>query len=860
MDLFRYTQEFRKSFTTLFSTEDISKTELFQKNLSNLIVDFFHKLSENQDPVTQSSIILNALFLSFTERYAPTFPFQLDEFITTCSLTDKERKQFLIALLNGIYYGDFHFFNHQTQNSCDQLQFYLLQILAENISKRKLVKVLSALDPLKKTFLLCYIFRHQREGTFYILEAFKNKKEKTILRALAQHLSRQQYDVNKLHAIFMEPYTQKKLEDIIQELEADKEEQTLTFFTAFNSLLPLMIESPLAIYQAIEQVKKPKESTGYEKAVSQRNYLKERFQSYYQQNYTLADFKKFVQVFGLSDILPFFSFFGQEFQVSSLVQKVILLKEVFANPLSMARLPSEELLSFYSFVFIFISHLEALCRNPQKYIEGLHILACGIPTYGKKISTLPCVTSILESLQFFIDSIGLKIALKDFPIYIFDQSEEKIFKENQIYLEKLNKKMKGTVFHLSKETIFSLGKKIGILNLLDTDKKGSLGFGGARNAVFLLTPLLHQNFQCNQTSPEDLLKQSDAKIQSSFREILNPSTTTLLMLDDDIKIAEASLLSYSLLASENRHDYYFSMGFSFGRNTKILVRFVPLKHVLTEPQLLYSSNALSPLPHGAIMSEYIGKPKICLNLPFGREESHIGIKYISNLISKPSFHFSGTRYPNKEIPTHVFIGLEEYLQSYLPYTVEIQMCHDLLGGETTSVEKSPLFWNENKVYKNWKCLQDVLEFIAKDSTKEEMQSRFWSNMRSQFIKREESYSLHSILQELIQMDVKGVLKEFETGWLLTKKEKTSLKKIGKIYLDLQKDAKLFWEFGDLLLKIIPESFEGCSFLDAITHSKNELEKKYHLKLSDYRLPYGLYLLACSVGAGEFNTSVITRVT
>ena len=247
------------------------------------------------------------------------------------------------------------------------------------------------------------------------------------------------------------------------------------------------------------------------------------------------------------------------------------------------------------------------------------------------------------------------------------------------------------------------------------------------------------------------------------------------------------------------------------------------------------------------MSEYVCKPKICLNLPFGSEESHQRGWQEFNPILHPSIHLPGTRYPKGSFPTRPWMGLDQHLQWYIPYSVHIAMTHNLL--DPCNVMGYCVFpWNEEGKHSAFSNLGDIMAFVAAPDQQQEMQKRFWENV-ALFFRGEDKdeKSLTQAIHELMHNNVEETLRKFEESQSpLTRAEKTSLAKIGKVYLFYQKDATLLHDFCSRVLDGI-----------AIDEARTALEKHHAVQFADYPLTHGLYLLFHAIGEGEFNQILAT---
>ena len=719
-------------------------------------------------------------------------------------LTPRDRRRFIIAVQYELFLTDLHL--------SDLEEFDLLLRLAETASSRTLKRVLKELTEDETVQLIYYAFKHYREGSYTIFRTLK-----TIfaadhpLQKLIRGLSFYYYDVNQQMPIDLA----KQL--AFQEVFARK--KTEVCFKLLCRLVHLIIESPLLIAKI----------TGQD--LQQAELRKQTLQRRFQYEPSLTEFEAFVRVFGLTNGLPFF-WQGERQPETSLPDKLQLLCTLFERPEALADIPHAEMASFFSFVMNILLHIETLHQYPEKYAKGIQQLTCAMPTYNKHLDGLPALPSLLDGLQCVAKS------LQQIPVFIYDQSDPKIYAANQRYSKKLEQQYNCNLLHLSLSQILTFAERLGIEKLLDTTQQRRLGYGGARNSVFLLTPVLKQLFENGYRTITAMLSVDTEILKKLFRTHVigdaHQPGSTLLMIDDDMEIPPSNLFCHALFSYESSDRYTASAGYAIGRATKFQIAYISLKEALNNPKSLFASTEWSQQICSAAMSEYVTKPTLCLNLPFGSEERHVRGVLESNPLLHPSIHLASARYPTQNLPTQPWVGIEEYLVWYLPYSINLAMVLSLL--DPRNLQGRCVFpWNQN----SFTHLGELIHSIASPEQQKEMQHRFWKNFQL-FRQSCPDMTFVTAIKDLIDTDVKSLLLAFQKTNHLTASEKSALHRIGQIYLSYQFDASLLWHLSTLVGEAV-----------SLHEAKDLIEKQHNIRLDTLPLTHGFYLLLHSVGNGEF---------
>jgi hypothetical protein len=510
---------------------------------------------------------------------------------------------------------------------------------------------------------------------------------------------------------------------------------------------------------------------------------KERIQelSHVVNSYHKTDFshvERFVNIFGLYD--------HQGPDGSSLVDKLSSKQD-------------------FEFFEVMKPHLTA---TAQEYIEGMNSVVLALPTFSRELQRLPWLESILESLELFNKFFGKC----KYPIFVFDQSEKPLFIKNHRYIQSLMKRFCMPIVHLDKDAIMQLATKLDILPLIVTAPDNRFGYAGARNAVFLLAPLLHKLH--SQGLSHTLSK---AKLKTYFHEAIY-SDVAIHMGDDDLYEPIETVFTDALFAYRYKDRYFCRRGYLVGRITTVVQASLDPYAMQHSFETITGQFPWSDSPIFPGMTGCLSKMRICLDLPYGQEEPQVRpMEKVFVDMRRPSMHLSGWRYPRYDVPTNRFAGLAGFLQKNTTYVVLLVLMERLL--EPIDLSKTALIWNKKTSdYKNFK---ELLEAITAHETIEAMQKQFWENFQNfqeNFLKQ---------MDELIAFDIESVA--------FDKKLKTYL-------VDLKREALYYSAFVSYL-RADPQRL--------LEKAKEQVEAEFKEPITKRVFAHALYLISISVGQGGF---------
>lgn len=372
------------------------------------------------------------------------------------------------------------------------------------------------------------------------------------------------------------------------------------------------------------------------------------------------------------------------------------------------------------FIKSLLNQLHAFLREPQIYKSGFEQLVYVLSTRGDNLPQKPWLSTLLEALKCFAEHV--QVSFKDHPVIIFDQSAPKSLAENQKFTAKLAKQYGVPILHLSSRQTLALAKKWGVESWIRTQEGRSFGYAGSRNAAFFLAPLL-----------------SKAKEKA-----------ILHLGEDDVALPLHQVFSDALFAAKHRDAYFYRPQYCIGRSTQMVNPLMDLKGLLEDPSRLYSSTHWNNQPVLGGMKGQLTKPRFCLPLPFGNEESHSLPQHVwIDPFQQPIVHYAGTRFPKKLFPVSPLDGTLEYLKSYRPYSFQISMSSNLLNPSNRH-GPSVFPWNDSENREQIHSQKELLAFAALPKTQKELEKRFWLNFEAVF--KDPNNLFHQCIMHLAEYD------------------------------------------------------------------------------------------------------------
>lgn len=561
--------------------------------------------------------------------------------------------------------------NFQEIEHFENPPFYLLlQILAENSSRKELREALQLLEPAQQLQLIGELFTYYREGSWFLLRELEEWKE------LIENLRSGYWSLAEF-----------KKGKSFTELENHARKESAEVLNLLKDIVPAMVKA-----------------AGVD--------ISEYFGDYH---FTQAEMVKWTQLFGLKGNFPFLQIEGTDFK-----EKLTYIKAVFENPLLLVKTEEFRIKLYLYFIKTWVEHLRTLNRHPEYFKEGLDKLIFAIPTKERDLDHEATLETLLIGLKVLCDAIQYPI--KKIPIYVFDQSMSGLSQHNKKVIDQLNTKFSSHISHFDLDYILKKAADYKIRPLIET-ADNNLGFGGMRNCVFLLSPLI-----------KDM---SLPLFDSSHR---------ILMSDDDNEFPVSNFFCHAYFAAKKKGEFIGMRTYFTGRNTQLIE--VPLKG---NPSTIHAK--WTDQPFFASMSEYNGNSKLCLDLPFASEEGQLDTAFEHYPLLKASLHLSGPRYPT-----------EEKTLSYTSYAFGVLLVQWLLD----PLKKHGLCalpWNDDSL-PLFKSLREAVVYMAKAETEEEMKRRFWNNMKL-------DNKLSEVISLMPETDDVNFLREYKKN--VTQKNVESLK-------------------------------------------------------------------------------------
>lgn len=438
------------------------------------------------------------------------------------------------------------------------------------------------------------------------------------------------------------------------------------------------------------------------------------------------------------------------------------------------------------FIDAIYNHVWALSFAPESYVAGVNMITYALPTRAKDLSQFAWLSSTVEALEFFCKKLHIA---NNIPIFVFDQSEKTLFDKNAQYIQSLS----TNIVHMNPEPLITLAKALEIEGLFVTDSLGEFGFGGSRNVIFLLTPLLSYYYKKNI----DFSTLAKAKLRQDFQDVVlkeNQGPVVVHMGDDDVHVARSTIFSDALFAFTHQNEYFCRYGWLTGRKTVTIDTTFDLEKVVSRPHaiILQHNFQNEPFSHG--MATLLTKPKLCMNLPFGSEEVYLNsMKNYDFDFREVAVHLSGERFPKIEIPQNRFSGLADLLKTHYKYIHGMRLVVDLID-PTNRLKSCILPWNERRT--PFKTLFEAIKYIVRPSTIEKMQKQWQQNFASlanalesyQYKANERPKFATLSLTALDTLDIEAILKPYQEQF---PKEMLELK---KLFTDLVEDYRHLLQF------------------------------------------------------------------
>ncbi|MGZ4849892.1 MAG: hypothetical protein ACXV2C_00770 [Candidatus Bathyarchaeia archaeon] len=286
--------------------------------------------------------------------------------------------------------------------------------------------------------------------------------------------------------------------------------------------------------------------------------------------------------------------------------------------------------------------------NNKKQHLGMKYILFALPTI-KYLPNLFFVESLINGLehaqQFYLDTGITDDEISKSYFIVIDQSKHTI--TNKQYLSNFNHP-KLQIIHVDKDMTIKIAKHINQgIELMIRKKEGmKWGYGGARNAVFLLSPVISWAFEFGGAKCiEDILQIPKDKLKRIFKshvlESKNGLRNVISMGDDDTYITPATVIEQIFYANQVEHEYAAIKANRKGRNTNNNMSSLPITALYELPtsSIRYETKLIS-----VGMDCSLSKPRFCFPATARGEEISDGLKLTSeHMPIQPSIHLCGNR-------------------------------------------------------------------------------------------------------------------------------------------------------------------------------------------------------------------------
>lgn len=678
--------------------------------------------------------------------------------------------------------------------------FLLLKLLYEAVDNPKLPKLTEE----QSIQLAVDCQKYPREGSFLILEALK--ADCSLPPHAAQFIKRlQNYNYNLDCAL------KKTFSDTLLSFNNNAAEEAKLFHSQLKQLI-----------KNIQDILPGWIGNG------QHQHIWKLIAPYSNLDYSVDELEMFFHTFGLYNYIS-----NDNKPVSiNLILKNFLIDFSSIHTL----LPHLDKIIF--FLLSLLRHLHAFIKDPSLYSQGLQSLVFSTATRGTGKYAFFWIKSLLSglhALDLHLQAHGIKTPR--LPIIIFDQSPPLQFSKNSSVLQMLQQQFSFPVWHVNTQKTLLLAKKVGLQRWIKTSGAHAFGFGGARNCTLMLAPLLFAAFQNGSASLDEAMNLPPKVLQDHFNaKVAGRTDLTVHIGEDDIFLPTSRIFNDALFSHFYKDAYIFRANNRIGRAGHKLNLILDYDTVVRSPSQVFSSTAWLDKPHPVGMSGALSKPKFCLALPFGSEESHVrSLRPAFDLFEQPAVHLSGTRFPNHPYPLSPLDGLEISLKSVLPYVALTSMVINLLD-PANKTGRCALPWNDASLLEKqpFTSLEELLNYVHAASTQDEARKRFWNNMSLIF---NEGQAKKGDLREYIEL-----LSRF-------KEKQTAPQKLQTFYQKVQNDAEEFLRLG----------------LSAVEFYRKGLTEPHKAALGRMKGPLkgrplcsGLYLLIDKIMSGNITPNMSAR--
>ncbi|MBS0651558.1 MAG: hypothetical protein JSR93_10390 [Verrucomicrobia bacterium] len=824
----------------------------------------------------------------FSSCNAVPSPFLFSEYwdLYSKNLTVEEQSRFLTALLYRFYLHDIDIPSIKVSTTVHPMEVFCWQTLAENISEDALLHLLDQLSLDQNARLATLAFAHYREGSFFLVNALVRAGDPNLI-ALIRICQREQRDcisiAKQLQSLsIIDP---SNLNMFIEKQEAALIEKAVGLANRMHKLLPLILNLSETRKKGCHMLMKQygaTEISSEEKDRIDSQFFEEAnaisslffpFQAASSASeiclgFDQTDFQRLLRTFGSSHlVLP--SGFGIASQLPFL-EGLDALINVYSNPLSSYKVQSSALNAQLYYLSNLLSHVQAL-RSPSSYAEGASTTIFSLSTCGKELSRLSWLPSMAENLSAFCASTRSNI--QDHPIFVFDQSPPPLFLRNLEYINQLNLRYGTRITVYSNEQILELSNRLNLGQLIDTTKKEKLGYGGARNAVYMLSPMLKKLDKEGLRTPEAVLSLSTNHLRKVFLQTLSSNQWTIHMGDDDAQIPYAYFLSDLLLAEKHHGSSFVKCGEFLGRDTSYIngIHFdelFDLEKILAAPEILFGQTFWTKDKRRSGMCGALRSFGWSI-LPFGSEETYNAEKLQIGPDIRPSgFHLAGRRFPSTPLPSSPIIGIANRLKSYLPYLLETILVVDLIE-PSNKTQRTILPWKQRGAsVPTFDNLGSALTTLSSATTEKAMRKQLLKNYWEQHY-HPTLLSLFRSLSLIANHDINGSISNYlHIHPKASHAELEELEQCRIVFEEFQEDSEAFFLFNRTFFSQFPASSDSDS--DAwineaveqhipwkllLSACKEKVESDLGKPLSNFPITSSLLLMLETIIGGELQESV-----
>lgn len=417
--------------------------------------------------------------------------------------------------------------------------------------------------------------------------------------------------------------------------------------------------------------------------------------------------------------------------------------------------PPNDLKSAIDWAQLF-AQVHTLTVDPKRYLTGLKRIVMALPTAGKPLEEFTYLPTLAENLVTVLETaLGKPPETDDLakhPILVFDQNKPTIYNANTTYLTELSRKTKARFVQVSMQHALKIAATLKIKDYFDASGDGNAGYGGCRNIVFLLGPMLFAALRDNlAVSADTFADLPESSLKLLLKKVLdNKDCLMVLMGDDDTTLLPGFLHAKSLLAScepepqpveypvqltgsngiQPRVPCYAKISQRTGGRFTLAFPPTPIRYYTlhtddreTYEEMIFRGMGAACWDPGEMWHEMAGvlcHLGACLPLTWPTEEEHFSVFEKLRDSLAYSIHHPGDRY---KVVSARFLDMANYC-------LDASFVQDLYWKQSGKKEPRVMPWNDKGPETAFEELYEVFQFVVRKEA--DIAIAFWKRLEAIF--------------------------------------------------------------------------------------------------------------------------------